>query len=478
MAAARYNADSDQVPQRLLMPGVNDPSLWTVRVKVSPYVRLGSAPAHHSQPGREHNISESIFRKVFEKQYSANPIEVLSVFYRGSLPGMIFVEARQAASVSQALLGIIGVFISRGVNLVPIEEMAPLLRIKKQDVHHVPGMWLRIRRGRNSGDLAQVVDVDQITSGVVGIKFIPRIDLTPKEKKRERGANGKGGLGGSTRPPARLFNYDDVRKIYGRNAVKQGRDNSYLFDNDEFIEGFCYKDVKIGLVTTENVKPTLEEISRFSGDDASTARMDLSAIADANKNLTVSVLFPGDKVEVYEGEQTGLYGSVVAVTADIISVRAEGGEIHGQVVEVSSKSVRKRFDLGEHVKVLAGKNANVSGMVVRVKGDVVTLMSDQGEQEVRITLGKDADVVRSKCSQRIFGKLRISLGQHSKRACTTCTIWSCSILLLLGSSRKLRAAYCGSWTRTARSGSSVLSRCRSGVRTKISPLRLIPKGTI
>ena len=34
MTAARYNADSDSVPQRLLMPGVNDPSLWTVRVKV------------------------------------------------------------------------------------------------------------------------------------------------------------------------------------------------------------------------------------------------------------------------------------------------------------------------------------------------------------------------------------------------------------------------------------------------------------
>lgn len=34
-AAAKYNPDSDQIPQRLLMPGVNDPSLWQVRVKVS-----------------------------------------------------------------------------------------------------------------------------------------------------------------------------------------------------------------------------------------------------------------------------------------------------------------------------------------------------------------------------------------------------------------------------------------------------------
>ena len=39
-AAARYNADSDAVPQRLLMPGVNDPSLWKIAVKVSCFRRL------------------------------------------------------------------------------------------------------------------------------------------------------------------------------------------------------------------------------------------------------------------------------------------------------------------------------------------------------------------------------------------------------------------------------------------------------
>lgn len=32
---AKYDPDSDQVPQRLLMPGNGDPSLWQVRVKVS-----------------------------------------------------------------------------------------------------------------------------------------------------------------------------------------------------------------------------------------------------------------------------------------------------------------------------------------------------------------------------------------------------------------------------------------------------------
>ncbi|WWC92361.1 uncharacterized protein L201_007318 [Kwoniella dendrophila CBS 6074] len=368
-AAARYNGDSDAVPQRLLMPGVNDPSLWRVYTKT----------------GREAAICASIFRKVFSQQYSANPIEVISVFYRDSLGGMIFLEARQSAAVSAAIAGIVGIFASRGVSLVPIEEMAPLLKIKKKDVNLTPGMWIKMKRGKHTGDLAQVVDTDQITSGVVGIKFIPRIDLTPREKRKERATNGKaGGLNTTVKPPSRLFSYDDVRKIYGRQSVRQGAQGSYFFENDEYIDGFCVKDVKIIVIESENVNPTLEEISRFSGDDQTTAKFDLSAIADANKNLTVSVLFPGDQVEVYEGEQTGLYGSVETVTQDIIAIKAFGGDVHNQIIEVPSRSVRKRFDVGEHVKVLAGKNQDATGMVVEVKGDVITLMSDQGEQEIKV----------------------------------------------------------------------------------------------
>lgn len=34
-ATQRYDADSDNIPQRLLMPGVNDPSLWRIKVRVS-----------------------------------------------------------------------------------------------------------------------------------------------------------------------------------------------------------------------------------------------------------------------------------------------------------------------------------------------------------------------------------------------------------------------------------------------------------
>ncbi len=337
----------------------------------------GCLPQLTFQTGREKHIIASIFKKCFAQQYTSNPIDIQSVFYRDSLGGLIFIEARQSAAVSQAVSGVIGVYLSTGVRLVPIEEMAPLLRMKKKDIVLTPGMWVRLKRGRYAGDLAQVLDVEQMTNGVVGIKYIPRIDLTPRDKKRD-----KKGLGGTNRPPARLFQYDEVKKIHGRQSIRQTAQGTYVFENDEYVEGFCVKDIKNELVITENVAPTLEEIARFVGDDASVARVDLSALADANKTGTGAVLFPGDQVEVYEGELAGMYGVVQTVSSDTIAIKAEGGDVHGQTVELPSTSVRKRFEVGEHVKVLNGKNLDVSGMVVEVKGDIVTLMSDQGQQEV------------------------------------------------------------------------------------------------
>ena len=52
---------------------------------------------------------------------------------------MIYVEARTAKQVQQVCMGLIGVYPSRGIQLVPIEEMASLLQIKKQERTLVPG---------------------------------------------------------------------------------------------------------------------------------------------------------------------------------------------------------------------------------------------------------------------------------------------------------------------------------------------------
>lgn len=145
-------------------------------------------------------------RKSIDVEFS-RPLSILSSFQRDSLPGMIYVEARSAKQVQQACAGLVGVYPSRGIQLVPIEEMASLLQIKKQDTTLTPGTWVRIRRGKYAGDLAQVMDLTE-NGEDVGLRLIPRIDLNPRDdgtidpitKKRKKSSTGVGTM----RPPQRL----------------------------------------------------------------------------------------------------------------------------------------------------------------------------------------------------------------------------------------------------------------------------------
>jgi len=329
-------------------------------------------------------------RKAVDLEFTARPLKILSAFQRDNLPGMIYVEARSQAQVQQALQGLVGVFPSRGITLVPIEEMAPLLTYKKKENPIIPGAWVRIKRGKYAGDLAQVVDITE-NGEEVGLRFIPRIDMNPKDdiagadKKRKKFGSG---LSVNTRPPQRFFNVEEIIKVYGRKSVAhRPKTNSYVFQNDTFKFGYIEKDIRTTGIQTEDVNPTLDEITKFmkqqDGDD-NAAQVDLSVIADASRKAAIIVLQPGDHVEVFEGEQTGVHGIVKSINDDIVTMLAEGLDLDGTTVEVEvpARSVRKKFKPGDHVKVMAGKNVDETGLVVSVVDNVVTFLSDMSLQEV------------------------------------------------------------------------------------------------
>lgn len=373
-SAVRYTGDMNEVPQRLLMPSVQDANLWQVRCK----------------PGRERDLIFSLMRKSLDLEFSNRPLQILSAFERDSLPGMIYVEARSQKQVSEACNGLVGIYPSRGVTLVPIDEMASLLLIKKQETTVNPGNWVRIRRGKYQGDLAQVVDITE-NGEEVGLKFIPRIDLNPKDEVAVDGKKRKKtGLAVSTgvRPPQRFFNYEEVVKVYGRKMVSK-RSQAYIFQNDTYKDGFIEKDFKLSAIVTENVNPTLDEITRFArgnqeGEGIENS-VDLSLIAEASRKAAIAVLQPGDHVEVFEGEQAGVHGVVESINLDIVTVNPVGSiDLEGQKVQVPARSVRKRFKPGDHVKVMSGKNADESGLVVSVAGNIVTFLSDMSMQEVSV----------------------------------------------------------------------------------------------
>ncbi|TCD60658.1 transcription elongation factor spt5 [Steccherinum ochraceum] len=371
--AVRYSGDMNEIPQRLLMPSVHDANLWQVRVR----------------PGKERDLVFSLMRKAIDLEFSARPLQILSAFQRDTLPGMIYVEARSAKQVSDACQGLVGIYPSRGIILVPIEEMASLLQIKKQDLTVTPNSWVRIRRGKYQGDLAQVMDVTE-NGEEVGLKFIPRIDLNPRDENsvdgKKRKKIGAGLSSFSMRPPQRFFNYEEVAKVYGRKTVAK-RNQVYVFQNDTYKDGFIEKDFKITALQLDNVNPTLDEITQFTrGQDGTEneASVDLSIIAEASRKAAISVLQPGDHVEVFEGEQSGVHGTVHSIEQDVVTILPVGVEFDGQRVQIPARSVRKRFKPGDHVKVMTGQNADETGLVVSVVDNVVTFLSDMSLQEVSV----------------------------------------------------------------------------------------------
>ena len=340
---------------------------------------------------------------------------------------MIYVEARSAKQVSDACNGLVGIYPSRGIVLVPIEEMASLLQIKKQDLTVTPGSWVRIRRGKYQGDLAQVMDVTE-NGEEVGLKFIPRIDLNPKDEASIDGKKRKKITAGSSsfamRPPQRFFNYEEVVKVYGRKSVAK-RNLVYVFQNDTYKDGFIEKDFKLPALQLDDVNPTLDEITRFTrgqdGADNETA-IDLSIIAEASRKAAIAVLQPGDHVEVFEGEQSGVHGTVHSIEQDVVTIQPVGVEFDGQRVQIPARSVRKRFKPGDHVKVMTGQNSDETGLVVSVVDNVVTFLSDMSMQEVSVQIHPQLHslnfiwTLRFLCSQKICEKprkseiVRISLG--------------------------------------------------------------------
>lgn len=327
-------------------------------------------------------------RKSLDLEYTAKPLQIISAFQRDSLPGMIYVEARSSQQVQQACNGLVGVYPSRGIHLVPIDEMASLLMIKKQDLAVTPGSWVRIRRGKYQGDLAQVVDITE-NGDEVGLRYVPRIDLNPRDdmdaigggKKRKKATT----TNASARPPQRLFNYEEVVKVYGRNTVSK-RGQVFVFLGDSYKEGFMEKDFKLNSIILEDVNPTLDEITMFSdgGGGLEDGMVDLSIIAEASRKAALSVLQPGDHVEVFEGEQAGVHGIVEEIAGDVLTITAVGVDLEGQKIDLPARSVRKRFKPGDHVKVMAGKNADETGLVVSVSENVVTFLSDMSMQEVSV----------------------------------------------------------------------------------------------
>lgn len=368
--------DALVVPKRLLLPSVEDPSIWGARCK----------------PGKEKEVVFSIQKRIEERPAnSRNPLRIISAFERGNvMQGWFYCEARRQADVVEGLEGINFYYPSQKMTLVPVKEMPDLLRVQKSE-ELMPGGWVRIKRGRYQGDLAQIEEVE--TNGLnVTVRLVPRLDygmnddanaMAGPDAKRKRGA------AGSVRPPQRLFSEAEAKKKHAKylSSTSGLRGKSWNYLNENYEDGFLIKDMRVQHLMTKNVNPRLEEVTMFArGDDDGTANLDLASLAETLKNQTAEDAYqPGDPIEVYRGEQQGLIGRTVSTRGDIVSLEVTEGDLAGQTIDAPMRTLRKRFREGDHVKVIGGSRyQNELGMVVQVKDDTVTLLSDMSMQEITV----------------------------------------------------------------------------------------------
>lgn len=385
--------DSGSVSQKLLMPSINDPAIFAIRCT----------------PGRE----KELVRKLYEKKRTlarlSRPLDILSIFQRDAFKGYIYVEAKKPEAIERALTGMVNVYAKQRI-IVPVSEYPDLLKqVKSSDVEMVPGIYVRITRGKYKSDLAIVDNLSE--NGLeVRCKLVPRLDYG---KNDDFNADGRR-IKLKVRPIPRLFNELEAR-MYDGDFLQPGRGpRSYVYRGDEYAEGFLFKDFKLQFVHTKDVHPTLEELDRFQTGNTEEDGLDLAAVAASLKNSknqevgTTSAFQPGDKVEIRRGEQAKTIGKVLNVSMNEVSIIVlDSGDRQfvNQELTVPANDLRKVFTPGDHVKVIEGKHSEETGLVIKIDGDSVVLLSDQTKEDVRVFANylikatdsaANADVVNSK----------------------------------------------------------------------------------
>lgn len=361
---------SDTIIQQKLLPGVKDPNLWTVKCK----------------SGEEKATALWLMRKynAFLNKTDKQPLAIKSVIVKEGLRGFLYIEAYKQTHVKAAIDEISNLRMGQWKQeMVPFKEMPDVLRVIKDCVKLKPGSWVRMKRTIWKDDLAQVEHVDMAQNQVI-LKLIPRIDYNQKrgiyrdtEAQKDDKTNP---FKRKVRPPQRLFDYDSVTKIGGMPMKEK---ENWIFENNRYTpKGFLIKNFPLSTIMTEGIKPTLSELQRFEespeGVDSQTAEMLGKTALDRSHNF-----IPGDIVEVCQGELVHLNGTIIGIDGERVRMMPNHEELKEPMTFMANE-LRKYFKIGEHVKVIGGRNEGETGLIVRVDDNVAIILSDLTMEEITV----------------------------------------------------------------------------------------------
>ncbi|KAJ1384409.1 Translation protein SH3-like domain superfamily [Sesbania bispinosa] len=280
--------------------------------------------------------------------------------------------------LNRACKGLRNIF-GQKITLVPIREMTDVLSVESKSIDLARDTWVRMKIGTYKGDLAKW-DVDNVRQRVT-VNLIPRTALQALANKLEgREVVKKKAFV----PPPRFMNVDEARELHIR--VEHRRDAyGERFDaigGMMFKDGFLYKTVSIKSISTQNIKPTFDELEKFrkpgeSGDG------DVASLSTLFANRKKGHFMKGDAVIVIKGDLKNLKGWVEKVDEDNVHIRPEIKDLP-KTLAVNERELCKYFEPGNHVKVVSGAQEGATGMVVKVEQHVLILISDTTKEHIRV----------------------------------------------------------------------------------------------
>ncbi|PIA56277.1 hypothetical protein AQUCO_00700545v1 [Aquilegia coerulea] len=350
------NEETSQVEQQALLPCIRDSKLWMVGCKT----------------GHEREVVTYLMQKAIDK---VSESQITSAIALDHLKNYIYVEAHKEAHVKEAIKGVRNIF-QKKVTLVPLKEMTDVLSVESKAVDISKNMWVRLKIGTYKGDLAKVVDVDNVRRSLT-VKLIPRIDL---QALADKVIGDKEVVKKKVIPPQRFMNIDNARDLHLR--VRRSRDpntGNYFeyIEGMRFQDGFLLKTFAMKSISTQNIQPTLDELEKFRNPE--NADGDRALLGNREKGHFVE----GDAVLVLIGDLKNLMGRVEKVEEEYVHIRPKMKDMPRSLV-VSKKDVCKYFKPGDHIKVVSGAREGATGMVVKVEGQFLIIVSDSTKEDIRV----------------------------------------------------------------------------------------------
>ena len=360
-----FNAQNARLPD-----AQRDPKVWSVK----------------EANNTEKTIVMQIMCKWAALAKTDTPISITSCYWNEQALGYIFIEAHKEAFVKEALAGLRGVYTSR-MSLIPVREMVDTVTVIKQTRIAKEGGWARIKRGKYKGDIAQVLSVDH-NRGEVEVKLVPRVDTNDYSdfndaEKRKRKAK--------FLPPRRPFNpgnySEEQLDSWGLERTRnEDQETVWRYDDTFYFRGnfvtkrYPVKSLGLGV----DVQPELDDLTIFEQDadeDEDAPSRSLTHMTSVHKRQVV--LKKGDVVRVKSGELRDLLGDVDSIIGKVVVIRPRYDAIK-EKLEFSIDELEKYFETGDHVKVVNGRQAGVTGTVVKVEGEIIQLLTDISHEEIRV----------------------------------------------------------------------------------------------